>query len=81
VVATDHAEFRLCFHRFWVLVSSKTERATKRSLFAISFASAVTLLLFLVAAILSPPFLEFPSVGVVDEYFRAGNLVLLMYII
>jgi len=73
--------FGFAFVAFAYYFSSKAEGATRRSLFIISFASGMTLLLFFVAAILGPPFLELPSASVLDEYFRAGNLALLGYVI
>jgi hypothetical protein len=73
--------YGFAFIAFTYYFSSKTERATKYLLFLVSAASALTVLLFLVASILAPPFLELPSISAVDECFRIGNLLLLGYVI
>jgi hypothetical protein len=73
--------YGFAFIAFTYYFSSKTERATKHFLSIISFASAITILLFFVALIVAPPFPELPSVNVVDECFRIGNLVFLGYVI
>ncbi|MCP8304863.1 MAG: hypothetical protein H3Z50_05280 [archaeon] len=69
------------FVAFTYYFSSKTERATKYFLSLVSLASAISILLFFGASFVAPPFLELPSVNVVDEFFRIGNLVFLGYVI
>jgi hypothetical protein len=73
--------FGFAFVAFTYYFSSKTERATKFFLGIISFASGISILLFLGALIIAPPFLELPCVNVVDECFRVANLVFLGYVI
>jgi hypothetical protein len=73
--------FGYAFIAFSYYFSSRTEEVTKNSLYMISSASVITLLLFSIVAFLSPPFLKIPSAKVADECFRVGNLVLLMYVL
>lgn len=73
--------YGFAFVAFTYYFSLRTERATKRFLGIISFASVVSILLFFGALVVAPPFLELPSVNVVDEFFRIVNLVFLGYII
>jgi hypothetical protein len=73
--------FGFAFVAFTYYFSSKTERVTKFFLGIISFASGISVLLFLGALIVAPPFLGLPSVDVVDECFRIMNLVFLGYVI
>lgn len=73
--------FGFAFIAFSYYFSSKAERATKYFLGTISFASLISIFLFLGALVVSPPFLKFPSVNVADEWFAIGNLVFLGYVI
>jgi hypothetical protein len=73
--------FGFAFVAFTYYFSSETERVTKYFLGIISFASVISILLFFGALVVAPPFLEFPSVNVVDECFMIGNLVFLGYVI
>lgn len=73
--------FGFAFVAFTYYFSSKSERATKFFLGMISFASIISILLFLGTLIVAPPFLGLPSVNVVDECFTIINLVFLGYVI
>jgi thiol:disulfide interchange protein len=73
--------FGFAFIAFSYYFSSKTERTTKYFLGLITFSSAISILLVFVALVAAPPFLEIPSVNVLDEYFRITNLVFLGYVI
>jgi hypothetical protein len=69
------------FIAFAYYFSGKTEKTTKYFLGLISLFSAISVILFFVALIVAPPFLELPSIGVVDECLRVANLIFLGYII
>jgi len=73
--------FGFAFIAFSYFFSSKTERTTRYFLGLITFASVISILLVFVALIVAPPFLETPSVNVLDEYFRIANLLFLGYVI
>ena len=69
------------FIAFAYYFSGKTEKTTKYFLGMISLFSAISVILFFVALIATPPFLEIPSIRVADECLRVANLIFLGYII
>jgi hypothetical protein len=69
------------FIAFAYYFSGKSEKTTKYFLGLISLFSAISVILFFVALIVAPPFLELPSIGVVDECLRLACLIFLGYII
>lgn len=75
--------YGFAFIAFAYYFSSKTERVNLifRSFCAISLASAISLLLIFGALTVAPPFMGLPTVNVIEEYFRIGNLIFLGYII
>lgn len=69
------------FIAFGYYFSQKTEKATRHFLGIISLVSTFSVILILGVLIVAPPFLRLPSIEIVDECFRAVNLVFLGYVV
>jgi len=73
--------FGFAFIAFSYYFSAKTDRPVRQLLMVISAASVLSILVFFVALLVTPPFLVLPSAHVAGNYSRVLNLVFLGYVV